>query len=204
MAFSTAAALISGPSADAGSRGSPAVSVRALAAKRSRNSSYSGASTMILRAFMQICPWWKKAANAAVSTALSTLASASTIIGLKPPSSSTIFLMWWAARSARWRPTAVDPVKLMPRTSGRSKNSSASGTAPPAGWVSTLQTPAGKPASSRISAITSPAATGASSDGFSTTVLPQASGGATVRQARLKAPFHGVKPAITPSGCLKA
>ena len=33
-----------------------------------------------------------------------------------------------------------------------------------------------------------------------TTVLPKAIGRMMVRHARLKAPFHGVKPATTPRG----
>ena len=42
--------------------------------------------------------------------------------------------------------------------------------------------------------------TGDSSDGFSTTVLPNASGLTTVRQASTWAPFQGEIPATTPSG----
>lgn len=48
--------------------------------------------------------------------------------------------------------------------------------------------------------MTIPTEMGASSDGFKITVLPHASGGATVRQARLNAPFHGENPATTPRG----
>ena len=66
--------------------------------------------------------------------------------------------------------------------------------------MTTLTTPGGNPASSMISAISSPADTGASSDGLSTTVLPKASGLTTVRQASTCAPFHGEIPATTPSG----
>ena len=95
---------------------------------------------------------------------------------------------------------AEDPVKLMHRTSGRSKNSSAIGTASPGACVTTLITPAGNPASSMISGMSRPADTGDSSDGFSTTVLPNASGLTTVRQASTWAPFQGEIPATTPSG----
>src|ERR1700691_139204 len=98
------------------------------------------------------------------------------------------------------RPVAEEPVKLMQRTSGRSKNSSAIGTAAPGACVTTLITPGGNPASSMISPISSPADTGASSDGFSTTVLPNASGLTTVRQASTCARFQGEIPATTPSG----
>jgi hypothetical protein len=99
---------------------------------------------------------------------------------------------------------AEEPVKLMQRTSGRSKNSSAIAAASPGAWVTTFTTPAGKPASARISGSSSPADTGASSDGFSTIVLPNATGFTTVRQARTCAPFHGVMPATTPSGLRSA
>jgi hypothetical protein len=70
------------------------------------------------------------------------------------------------ARSANIRPVADEPVKLTHRTSGRSKNSPAIGTAD----------------------------TGASSEGLSTTVLPNASWFTTVRQASTCAPFHGEIP----------
>jgi hypothetical protein len=71
----------------------------------------------------------------------------------------------------------------MHRTSGRSKNSSAIGTAWPGAWVMTLMVPSGNPASAMMSATSSPADIGASSDGLRTTVLPNASGFTTVRQA---------------------
>ena len=51
-----------------------------------------------------------------------------------------------------------------------------------------------------ISAISTPAHKGASSEGFSTTVLPKAIGNTAVRSARLNALFHGVNPATTPIG----
>ena len=40
-------------------------------------------------------------------------------------------MRWRPARSASSRPVADEPVKLMQRTSGRSKNSSATGAAAP-------------------------------------------------------------------------
>lgn len=104
------------------------------------------------------------------------------------------------ARAANMRPVADEPVKLMLRTAGLSKNTSATAPASPGACVTTLIVPARKPASSRISAISSPADIGASSDGLRTTVLPNTIGNTTVRHARLNAPFQGVKPATTPSG----
>src|SRR5476649_417615 len=61
-------------------------------------------------------------------------------------------------------------------------------------------TPFGKPASSAISANIKPAEIGENSEGFTTTVLPAATGERTARQERMFAPFHGVKLATTPSG----
>ena len=104
------------------------------------------------------------------------------------------------ARAASIRPTAEEPVKLMLRTWGLSKKASATAAASPGACVTTLMLPGGKPASSMISATSSPAESGASSDGLSTTVLPNTMGSSTVRHARVKAPFQGEKPATTPSG----
>ncbi len=70
--------------------------------------------------------------------------------------------------------------------------------------MTTLTTPGGNPASAMISATSRPAVTGASSDGLSTTVLPNATGLTTVLQARTCAPFQGEIPATTPSGLRSA
>ncbi len=88
----------------------------------------------------------------------------------------------------------------MTRTSGLSKKTSAISPAAPGAWVTTLMTPFGKPASSAISASIRPAEIGANSDGFTTTVLPAATGEMTARHDRTLAPFHGVKLATTPKG----
>ncbi len=88
----------------------------------------------------------------------------------------------------------------MQRTAGLSKNTSATAAASPGACVTTFTVPSGNPASCRISAWSRPAEIGASSEGLSTTVFPNAIGSAIVRQARLNAPFQGVNPATTPSG----
>src|SRR6185295_7938247 len=62
--------------------------------------------------------------------------------------------------------------------------------------------PGGKPASSATCARIRPAEMGANSEGFTTTVLPAATGEMTARHDRMLAPFHGVKLATTPSGRL--
>ncbi len=54
-----------------------------------------------------------------------------------------------------------------------------------------FRTPAGRPASAKISPQISPPTTGDNSEGFSTTVLPSASGAAIERADRISAAFHG-------------
>src|SRR5260370_27492944 len=103
------------------------------------------------------------------------------IIGLYPPSSRTVRLRVRPARSASIRAVLTPPMRLMHRTSGLAKNSSAIAAAAPGACGTTLITPAGKPASSAISATTSPAEIGANSEGLTTTVQPAASGFSTAR-----------------------
>ena len=94
-----------------------------------------------------------------------------------PPSSSATRLMVWAASSATRRPAPVDPVNDTMSTPGWA--AMASPTTGP--WPLTmLKTPAGSPASWKISA-SAYAARGATSLGFSTTVHPAARAGATLQ-----------------------
>ncbi|GAA3310813.1 hypothetical protein GCM10020295_78880 [Streptomyces cinereospinus] len=109
-----------------------------------------------------------------------------------------------AARAATTLAVLAEPVKYRQRTARFSYSSSAISAAPPGAWVTTFTVPGGKPASCRTSPISSPAVTGASSEGLTTTVLPAASGATTARHARTCAPFHGVKLATTPSGLRSA
>ena len=104
------------------------------------------------------------------------------------------------AASATLRPVAVEPVKLMTRTAGCSANSSAIGPASPGACVTMFSTPSGSPASEKISAQMRPPTYGESSDGFSTTVFPSASGAAIERADRICAAFHGAIAATTPTG----
>ncbi|MNQ16192.1 hypothetical protein D3C85_291870 [compost metagenome] len=62
-----------------------------------------------------------------------------------------------------------------------------------------LNTPAGTPAASMISAQRSPDR-GATSEGFSTMVQPTASAGATLQPIWFDGQFHGVMKAQTPMG----
>src|SRR6266404_1283093 len=94
-------------------------------------------------------------------------------------------------------PVAVSPVKVIAATPGcRVSNSPADPSPRP--WT-TLYTPEGTP----TVCITSPsrvAVAGVSSDGFTTTVLPQASAGATFHVISSSGRFQGQKTAITPFG----
>ena len=74
--------MISGPMIVSCSFGSPALRPLVFAASCSMNASAIGRSTMILRADMQIWPWWRNAPNVVALTAYSRSASASTISGL--------------------------------------------------------------------------------------------------------------------------
>ena len=67
--------------------------------------------------------------------------------------------------------------------------------------MTTLSTPAGKPASSPMR-ITARAVNGVCSAGLSTIVQPAASAGAALRVGIAAGKFHGVIPAVTPTGSL--
>jgi hypothetical protein len=94
-------------------------------------------------------------------------------------------------------PVRVSPVNVIASTPGCVVRSSpaASGPCP----CTTLYTPAGTPASS-ITAPSSAAVCGVSSDGFTTTVSPHASAGATFHVVSRKGRFHGHTTATTPIG----
>jgi hypothetical protein len=91
-------------------------------------------------------------------------------------------------------------VKLIRRTARFSTSSSPIGAASPGACVTMFSTPAGSPASAKISPQISPPTTGDSSDGLSTTVLPSASGAAIERADRISAAFHGAIAPTTPTG----
>ena len=63
-----------------------------------------------------------------------------------------------------------------------------------------FSTPAGSPASEKISPQSSPPAIGDHSDGLSTTAFPSASGAAIERAERISAAFHGAIAPTTPTG----
>jgi len=69
----------------------------------------------------------------------------------------------------------------------------------PPGPVTTLTTPSGRPASWQSSANFS-AVSGVCDAGFSTTVLPAASAGASFHDERRNGKFHGTMAPTTPTG----
>jgi hypothetical protein len=94
-----------------------------------------------------------------------------------PPSSKETFFTFSAATCMTRLPALVDPVKETASTSGCAAMASpTTGPIP----VTRLKTPGGRPTSSMTSA-RAKALSGATSEGFSTTVQPAARAGATLR-----------------------
>ncbi|MNJ61845.1 hypothetical protein D3C77_576550 [compost metagenome] len=94
-------------------------------------------------------------------------------------------------------PVPVSPVKVMASTSGWAVRKAPAELPPKP--CTTLYTPAGTPAAF----ITSPSravVVGVSSDGLTTTVLPQASAGPTFQVISMNGAFHGQTTPITPLG----
>ena len=94
-------------------------------------------------------------------------------------------------------PTSVEPVNDTTRTRGSC--SIALTTLPEEREGTTLTTPAGTPASSRIG-ISASMVSGVSEAGLSTTVQPAASAGPILRVAIAAGKFHGVTSTAMPAG----
>ena len=118
------------------------------------------------------------------------------IMGSLPPSSSVTRLEPAAAIAATCSPIGVEPVKATLRTSGW--RTSASPTMLPRP-LSTLNTPAGSPASVKISASRS-VVSGVVSAGLATTALPVRNAGPSLLHSSVVGKFHGTIAATTPSG----
>ena len=69
--------------------------------------------------------------------------------------------------------------------------------------TTTLSTPAGRPAASKMVASRRPPVSGVSEAGLSTTALPHPRAGATERMESVKGKFHGLMTPTTPSGSRK-
>ena len=149
---------------------------------------------------MQIWPWCRNEPQAPADAAAGTSASSSTISAELPPSSRCTRLRCWPASAPTCRPTAVEPVNEMIRTTG-SVISASPASGPPG---STCSSPAGRPASSNTRASTTPPVTAVRGSGFSTTALPSASAGATERMARICGKLNGEITPTTPAGTRSA
>ncbi len=100
-----------------------------------------------------------------------------------------------AVASRMMRPTSVEPVKAILSTSGWPTSAAPVRPSP----VRMLTTPGGSPTSWHSSAKAS-AVSGVNSAGLSTTVLPQASAGATFQASISSGKFQGMTWPTTPTG----
>ena len=149
---------------------------------------------------MQVWPAFCSLEKASFSAASSRSASAKTTKGAWPPSSRLAFLPASAQRAASSFPVAIEPVNESWRTAGVRVNTSPIGAGSP---QTRFSTPGGKPAAWKISN-SSTAESGVCSAGLSTTVLPAASAGASLRVTIELGKFQGVMQATTPRGRRRA
>ena len=166
------------------------------ASSRSVNSSTMGLCTSTRVPAKQIWPEFEKTPIAAPGTALSRSASAQMMSADLPPSSSCSFLMLTVDASMMRRPVSVDPVNATRSTSGCAASAFPAALPEP---VTTLMTPAGTPASCRISATRSTDSE-ASEAGLSTAVHPLARTAPIIQNCPLSGPFQGMIPPMTPTG----
>jgi hypothetical protein len=145
---------------------------------------------------MQDCPVEEKIPNRIPAMARSISASAKTMVGDLPPSSSETGISFSAALRAMPRPTSVPPVNDTFRMAGWVTSLSPT-VLPAPGKVEKM--PGGSPAASTMRASTRQTS-GLHEAGFSTTALPAASAGAIFWASDAIGEFHGVIPATTPSG----
>ena len=129
-------------------------------------------------------------------TAAFTSASSKTTQAPLPPSSSSVRFMVRAAFSAMVTPTWVDPVKLTQSTSSASTSAAEEAGPLP---LTRFTTPGGNPTSLRMRT-SSTMASGSWGAGFTTTVLPAASAGATLPAMFTMGKLYDVMQATTPSG----
>ncbi|MNV47279.1 hypothetical protein D3C71_1391410 [compost metagenome] len=128
------------------------------------------------------------------SIAASWSASANTMCGDLPPSSSATGISFSAAAWAMARPLAVPPVNDTMRTPGCSTRRRPTVEPRP---VITLRMPGGRPASSAMRP-SARAGEEVTSDGLRITALPAASAGATFCASIVSGEFHGVMATTTP------
>ena len=138
---------ISGPIVVASSRPSPSVTAAARSTNAFTASSYTRFSTKTREPAEQISPWFQKMPLAEPSNAASRSASANTMFGDLPPSSSMTRFSVSAPLRMMILPTSRLPVKQILSTPGWATSGAPAVSPNP---VSTWSTPVGRPASSRI------------------------------------------------------
>ena len=161
------------------------------------NASATGSATWKRLAAVQASPMLRILAIIAPSTAASRSASSKIRNGALPPSSMETRSTLSAAWAIRDRPTSVEPVNDSLRV--RLSLISGSMTAPERLVVMMLQTPAGRPTSSRIP----PRASidrGVRAAGLMTMVQPAATAGPILRVPMAMGKFQGVMSRHGPTG----
>ena len=131
--------------------------------------------------------------------AASRSASGNTVWADFPPSSRVTRFTFSVAALATAMPVAVDPVNATLSMPACLASASPVERSHP---VTTLSTPAGSPASCRISAKATVEA-GECSDGLATQTFPAASRGASFQVSSSSGLFHGVIAPTTPTGSLR-
>src|ERR1700675_3561839 len=164
------------------------------------NSPYTPLCTRMGLGAVQRCPVVPKPPHSPPSMASSRFASSSTIIGFLPPNSNEQCLKLFAAVVPTVRPTAVDPVSEMARTSGCSVSGAPTLDPNP---LTTLMTPLGTPASTSVRTRLN-VDSGVSCAGLITQVLPHTIAGSSFHDGIAMGKFHGVIIPHTPSGCRMA
>ena len=161
-------------------------------------SSMRSAGTSIRVGALQDWPVFSKHPRAPPMTAFSKSASSRMILADLPPSSWATRLTVGAAFCATATPARVEPVNETIVMSGCAESAEPT---PGPSPLMRLKTPAGTPASSRISAKIM-ASNGATSLGLRIMVQPAASAGATLTAIWFIGQFHGVMRPQTPMGSL--
>src|SRR6516164_5732691 len=145
---------------------------------------------------VQRCPVVPNAPHRPPSIARSRLASSSTIIGFLPPNSSEQCLKLLAAVVPTVRPTAVEPVSEIARTSACSVRGPPTLEPKP---DTTLITPLGTPASVSVRTRLK-VESGVSCAGLITQALPHTIAGSSFQEGIAMGKFHGVIIPHTPTG----
>ena len=162
------------------------------------NSSATFSLTWKRLAAVQASPMLRIFASIAPSTASSTSASSKTRNGALPPSSIETRSSCSEACCISFWPTGVEPVKESLRARGSLISGAIS--EPDDLDVTTLRTPFGSPASSRICASAS-IDSGVCWAGLTTIVQPAAIAGPILRVPIASGKFHGVMNRHGPTGC---